>query len=57
MTKDKEIEQWRSSHKFYTEETIRKLKVEEKLNEKVRYREQLYDWAMNGRIGLKPFYK
>ena len=57
QTKDEEIAEFRQTHKFYTEDTMRKLASEEELNKRTRYRERLYDWAINGRIGLKPLYK
>ena len=57
QTKQEEIEKWRSSHKFYTQETMRKLALKEKLTERARYRQLLYDWVINGYIGFKPLFK
>lgn len=57
QTKDEEIAEFRQTHKFYTEDTMRKLASEEELRKRARYRQRLYDWAINGRIGLKPLYK
>lgn len=57
QTKDEEIAEFRQTHKFYTEDTMRKLASEKELRKRARYRAQLYDWAINGRIGLKPLYK
>lgn len=57
LSKDYECETWRKINGFYTQDTIKRLNKEEKLSEKARYREVLYDWVMGGRIGSKPLYK
>jgi hypothetical protein len=57
QTKEDEIAEFRQTHKFYTEDTMRKLASEEELHKRARYRERLYEWAINGQIGLKPLYK
>lgn len=57
QTKDEEIAEFRQTHKFYTEDTMRKLASEEELQKRARYRQRLYDWTINGQIGLKPLYK
>lgn len=54
MTKEQEIERWRGKHRFYTEETMRKLASEEQLSKNARLRCKLYDWVINGRIGKMP---
>jgi hypothetical protein len=55
--KEEEIAHFRRTHKFYTEETMRKLALEEELNRHAEYRQRLYDWTINGQIGLKPLSK
>ena len=57
QSKDEEIAEFRQTHKFYTQETMRRLASEEELQKRARYRQRLYDWAINGQIGLKPLYK